>query len=92
VCWSCGEPGHFRDMCPYWRKTEKADRHQNEKENLRETNGNRQEGPNGDQETTERWTGGVANCWETIGYQWKRGNASVPKYSRPQLSSQFSIV
>jgi hypothetical protein len=41
--WNCGKPSHFRDNCPYGRETENDDR-----------SGNRQEGPNGNREKTDR--------------------------------------
>jgi hypothetical protein len=54
ACWSCGEPGHFRDNCHAGRDTKNDDRcGKLDTRYPRETYGNRQEGPNGDRKTTE---------------------------------------
>jgi hypothetical protein len=50
----------------------------NKTEDLQETCRNQQQGLNGDQETTERWTGEVANHQETSACRGKRG---TPAYT-----------
>jgi hypothetical protein len=50
----------------------------NKTEDLRETHGSQQEGPNGDRETTKRQTGGVANSSETSGCRWKMWMLEYP--------------
>jgi hypothetical protein len=52
----------------------------NAMKDLQETYGNRQEGPNGDQETIERRTGGMANQREMSMCQGKRGDTGMMPY------------
>jgi hypothetical protein len=58
-----------------------------EPEDLRETHRSRQEGSNGERETRERRTDGMANCWEVNGRHWKMGDAGVHIKPPPHVLS-----
>jgi hypothetical protein len=65
----------------------------NEKTDLRETHRNWQEGPNGNQDTIDRRTGGAANHRETSGFQRKEGTlAYILKLPHHALSSQKGLT